>query len=151
MRVHPSLTACLKIAVGLFGGLFLVLFVLDAGSDLAAGRAIEAPSLRLVSAFAVLTLGFAVIIFAVLWVFAGTLEEAGVRGFSLLGRRVTIPWADVASVDVHTAQGIPNVVVTSAASRRRVYICTLGLNTREVYQRVLSCAAAHNGLTRRCS
>ncbi len=152
VRVYSSLGACLRFSFTLFAALAAVLFAIDVATDVFAGRAIDFQALRhparTIAALTLVSLGLALLLFAIFWVAACRLDAQGLRGFSFWGRRVVIPWPDVASVQPLSAQGIPGVAVTSASSKKQLWICTLGVDVAEVHQHIRTYAGADHVLTR---
>ena len=130
----------LRFSFALLGGLIAVLMFVDVGRDLLAGRQIDFPALhspaRTLSALTLVALALAGLAFGLFWASASTLEAHGIRGFTFGGRRIHIPWLDVASVHPATLHGVPAAVVRSAASGKQIWICTLGLDAAAIHEHI---------------
>ena len=150
-RVYPSLATWLRWSFTLLGAVIGTFVVIDVGADLLARRQIDFAALhhpaRTVVALAILAVCLALFAFAVFWIWAATLDPHGLRGFTMFGRRVHIPWADVASVEHASVNGVPSFIVTSAASRRKIWICALGLDPAPLREYLRTYAGPDHMLT----
>jgi hypothetical protein len=85
-----------------------------------------------------------VFLFGTLWVFATTISDAGLRGPTFWGRRITIGWNDVASVKQITVKGIPYLIVKSASSTRELWLCRLGLDVSRIYRHIRASVSSNH-------
>ena len=95
-----------------------------------------------------LTLGIAVLVYGVCYGFAAKLSETSLIGVSLWGRGVEVPLSSITGIEPVSVEGIPMLLVKSTATKSTLQVMTLGLDTREVYERLRVSAGAAHPLTR---
>jgi hypothetical protein len=151
LRVYPPLVVWLRWSFTLLGAAIATVTVIDIGADLLARRPIDFPALhypgRTFAALTFVAVCLALFLFAIFWSWAATLEPHGLRGFTSSGRRVYIPWSDVASIDHASVSGVPSFVVASAASRKKIWMCALGLDAAPLRQYLQTYAGPDHILT----
>jgi hypothetical protein len=94
-----------------------------------------------------LAFGIAMVIFGIGWLWGAELSGASLLGRSVWGRRIEVPLASVTEVRPVSVEGLPALLVLSGANNPQVHIFTLGLDVREVHQRLHGAAGPANPLT----
>jgi hypothetical protein len=122
IRVHPSLRACLGWAFTIVGSIFALLLIIQTATGLTWDKAQLAIDIA-----CLIGGGLGLFVYGVGWVFATTLNDEGLHGPTLWGRR-TICWNDIGSVRRMIVKGIPYLLIQ--------WFCVLGLNERLILERL---------------
>jgi|ERR1700720_407910 len=150
IRIYPPFSACLTFSAGLFGGLAAILALFAVIAQLRRGRLIALPPgdtvMRMLIALGTVTLALALFLFALFWIAAVTLDERGLRGPTIWGRRINIDWNDVASARRVVVRGLPALLIQSRSTKKEIWLYSLGLNGRTLYNQVRAFVAPSHPL-----
>jgi hypothetical protein len=131
IRVHPRLRPCLGWSFTIVGTVFALLLL----SDVVKGRLTWDKAQLAIEITCLIGGGLGLLVYAVGWVFATTLNDEGLHGPILSGVRRTIRWNDIDSARRVVVKGIPYLLVRSH-SKEEIWFCVLGFNERLILERL---------------
>jgi len=148
LRAYPPLMACLRFSFTFFAALISIFVICDVIANLLKSRPIHFPALehplRTLISTAMVAFVTGILLFAICWPWAATINEAGLRGRTFWGRSANIPWSDIGSVTEVTVKGLPSLVVASASSKRKIWLHVMGVDAANIYRHISAYAGPDN-------
>jgi hypothetical protein len=141
-RVYPPLRACVRWGLTVFAWVALVITILPLAMRLSRGQPLPKGRLALIGTLVALVVGVGVTVglgvYAICRIWGATFTQATLRATTVWGRMVEVPMSSITDVAPGSVQGLPALIVTSAASKAALYIYTLGLDRDSVHTRLSS-------------
>jgi hypothetical protein len=132
IKVHPSLRVCLGWTLTIVGTVFALLLIIEA----AKGRLTWDKAPLAVEIVCLIGGGLGLFLYGVGWAFATTVNDQGLHGPTLLGRRNMICWNDIGSVRRVVVKGVPYLLIRSRSAKKEIWLCILGFNERSILERL---------------
>ena len=137
MPIYPPFLPCLRYAAQTFGLIFLSIFGVVVITHLIRHQSPLA-SLRsdfwlIPVFFAAITIVFALVVYVGARVWAWSFDQYEVRGRTYFGKRISIPWPDVAEVKPTNVKGIPALLITSRSTGKELFAYTLGVDLQQIH------------------